>query len=285
MSNDLALAQQQVTAGWLIFLVLGTLVALLIAQAIGVFSRRSLPAFDRLTSAEGAGTLALVFFAALVVWIFTPAFYVSYHGVPATTQGTYNLSPRDQVVISAIAALAGLAALLIGNQAFRHEGLRRLGLTWGRLRAAIPQGLLGIVLVLPLLAWVTIFTMVAWRVMHLPHPEKHELLEVLGKTHDPKLASLLVITAVLIAPIYEELLFRGHLQTLLRYFLRRPWPAILLASAAFAVVHPWWTQPPIFFLAVCLGYSYERSNNLWVPILIHALFNATSVVVSLLVRS
>jgi membrane protease YdiL (CAAX protease family) len=285
MSNDLALAQQQVTAGWMIFLGFATLMALLITHAIGVFSRRTLPEFDRLGPAEHPGTLALIFFAALVAWIYTPVFYIRYRGIPATTQGTYALSPRDQVAIGAIGSLMGLAVLIIGNQTFREQGLRRLGLAWRRLRSAIPQGVLGIALVLPLLAWVTIFTMIAWRLMDLTHPEKHELLEILDKTHDPKLATLLVITAVLIAPVYEELLFRGHLQTLLRYFLRRPWPAILLSSAAFALVHPWWTQPPIFFLALCLGYAYERTNNLWVPILIHALFNATSVVISVFVHT
>jgi membrane protease YdiL (CAAX protease family) len=34
--------------------------------------------------------------------------------------------------------------------------------------------------------------------------------------------------------------------------------------------------PPIFFLAICLGYAYERTGSLWTSIVMHSLFNATS---------
>ena len=54
------------------------------------------------------------------------------------------------------------------------------------------------------------------------------------------------------------------------------WMAILLTSLLFATVHPLWTQPLIFVLALCLGYAYERTNNLWVTITMHALFNGVS---------
>jgi hypothetical protein len=54
------------------------------------------------------------------------------------------------------------------------------------------------------------------------------------------------------------------------------WAAILVTSVIFAVVHPAWTAPAIFLLSLCLGYAYERTGNLWVPILIHAAFNTTS---------
>jgi hypothetical protein len=59
------------------------------------------------------------------------------------------------------------------------------------------------------------------------------------------------------------------------------WVAILATSALFALVHPTWTWPAIFLLAVCLGYAYERTGNLWVPVVIHAAFNATSTVLFL----
>ena len=58
------------------------------------------------------------------------------------------------------------------------------------------------------------------------------------------------------------------------------WLAVLIASTCFALVHPWWTQAPIFLLAIVLGYVYERTGNLWAPILIHMGFNCTSLVIS-----
>ncbi len=51
----------------------------------------------------------------------------------------------------------------------------------------------------------------------------------------------------------------------------------------FSLVHPAWMFPVIFLLALCLGYAYERTQNLWVPIIIHAGFNAASTIAFLLI--
>jgi membrane protease YdiL (CAAX protease family) len=54
------------------------------------------------------------------------------------------------------------------------------------------------------------------------------------------------------------------------------WIAVIITSAVFALVHPLWTAPLIFLLALCLGYAYERTGSLWVPITMHAMFNISS---------
>ena len=43
-------------------------------------------------------------------------------------------------------------------------------------------------------------------------------------------------------------------------------------------------MPPLFVLAVCFGYVYERTGKLWVPIVMHALFNAVSITIALFTR-
>ena len=50
----------------------------------------------------------------------------------------------------------------------------------------------------------------------------------------------------------------------------------------FAVIHPLWTAPIIFFLSLALGYVYERTGNLWAVILLHAIFNTVSTTLYLL---
>ncbi len=91
------------------------------------------------------------------------------------------------------------------------------------------------------------------------------------------------VAAVLIAPIIEELLFRGLLQSTLRSLGYGPWLSIAIGSVFFILFHAapshW---PALFVLSMSLGYSYERSGSLLRPIFIHAIFNATSVVVTLL---
>jgi membrane protease YdiL (CAAX protease family) len=83
------------------------------------------------------------------------------------------------------------------------------------------------------------------------------------------------IGAGVIAPIAEELFFRGLLQTYLVRILRSRWAAILAASIVFALVH--WARPyhlpALAALALLIGYAYERTGSLLPPIVIHAAFN------------
>jgi len=87
-----------------------------------------------------------------------------------------------------------------------------------------------------------------------------------------------IAVAVMVAPVLEEMLFRGLFQTMLRSFLPGPWLCIAASSALFAIVHgnpSHW--PALFVLAMCMGYSYEKSGSLLRPIFIHSLFNAATI--------
>ena len=93
-----------------------------------------------------------------------------------------------------------------------------------------------------------------------------------------KLKIMMVIVAAGIVPIFEEMLFRGFLQSTLRS-ATGPWTAIIVTSVFFALVHwPNYTHMPALFLLSCgFGYAYERSGSLFRPILMHALFNSISI--------
>jgi membrane protease YdiL (CAAX protease family) len=92
-----------------------------------------------------------------------------------------------------------------------------------------------------------------------------------------KFASLF-FTAVIVAPVAEELLFRG---IILRGLLGRfkPWMAISLSAMLFALMHmnPWQTVPQ-FGLGLVLGWFYLRTRSLWPCIAGHALNNLLFVV-------
>ncbi len=101
--------------------------------------------------------------------------------------------------------------------------------------------------------------------------------------HEQLPLKLLVLGFVIIVvPVFEELLFRGLLQSMIRGFGHGPWEAIFLASAAFTVMHPLTHWLALFVLAGCMGYAYEKSGSLFRPIFIHAFFNAASVTAALL---
>jgi hypothetical protein len=79
--------------------------------------------------------------------------------------------------------------------------------------------------------------------------------------------------AVILAPLFEEFIFRGLIFKGLRRSWGR-WPSILASAALFAVVHPPLSVLPVFGLGVCAALSYERTGFLLAPILVHALYNA-----------
>ncbi len=86
--------------------------------------------------------------------------------------------------------------------------------------------------------------------------------------------------ATVMAPIAEEVFFRGLLQTAMMHVTRSRWKAIALASLIFGLVH--YRQPhtmgALIVLAVILGFAYERTGSLVPPVLIHAAFNAKTLV-------
>ena len=280
MSNTLASAQSQLSLPMILYLTIGLLAATAVALAAGVFRKHALHTPDRIALDEPPSTVFLIFMAGLTVWLLAPAFYVVFAYAPATTKGQIDLSQNEEAVLGAVSGLGGLVALLLGSLFYRKNAFARLGLGLRHLGQAVPRSLAAMIFVMPLMTWVSLLAVWLWQTLHWEHPLKHDLLQVLDQTSDFRLVALVIFTAAVIAPVFEELLFRGYLQTLLRHFFRRPWPAILLASLAFTAVHPWWSMPPIFFLSLCLGYAYERNGNLFLPILIHALFNALSILAS-----
>ena len=83
----------------------------------------------------------------------------------------------------------------------------------------------------------------------------------------------LLALGVLAAPLCEEFIFRGLLQSGLRRSLPA-WQAVTIAAALFAVMHPPAAMLPAFALGLCTGYAYERSGALLAPMLVHAGYNA-----------
>jgi membrane protease YdiL (CAAX protease family) len=93
-------------------------------------------------------------------------------------------------------------------------------------------------------------------------------------------STLLLVTGALVvivvAPVCEELFFRGLLFRVLR--MRMPlWAAALIDGVLFGAVHGSLVILPILaFLGVVLCYVYERTGTLFATIALHALNNTIS---------
>lgn len=98
-----------------------------------------------------------------------------------------------------------------------------------------------------------------------------ELLESAGL--DDSLTFMMFCYSVLLAPVCEELIFRGV--TLRQAKKSLPfWAANLFQAVLFGVYHMNMMQGIYaFFLALILGYICEKGNGIHSPILLHMLFN------------
>lgn len=87
---------------------------------------------------------------------------------------------------------------------------------------------------------------------------------------------MLAILIVVLAPVCEELFFRGVFYNLCREWVS-PVSSALLSSLVFTSVHqePSWFLP-VFVLGYGLARAYERSGSLGVSITIHAVQNGLS---------
>jgi hypothetical protein len=94
-----------------------------------------------------------------------------------------------------------------------------------------------------------------------------------AQTGDP--AGLAAVWAFggFVAPLVEEVLFRGYLHGAFKRFGGR-WVATLAGAAVFGAIHGNLAAAvPLAVLAICLALAYEAAGSLWVPILMHAGFN------------
>jgi membrane protease YdiL (CAAX protease family) len=87
---------------------------------------------------------------------------------------------------------------------------------------------------------------------------------------------LLFGTVAILAPIIEELLFRGLLQTSLSHRLPAI-PSVIIAATVFAAIHfdPY-AFPALFVMGGVFGYIYYRTGSLRVTILLHMINNGAA---------
>jgi membrane protease YdiL (CAAX protease family) len=193
---------------------------------------------------------------------------------------------RDHLVMS-IGAVVTIAAMMFLAHVHFHRGLKGFGLN---IRTIVKDFFMAIVNLLAawplMMAAITMTLFFAKLISGSDYEmQQHQQLELITEYPQLPLRIMIVVLAVIIGPLLEEMLFRGFIQTAMRSFFNirnSAWPAIAASSAFFALMHAdpghW---PALFVLGVCLGYSYEKSGSLFRPIFIHMFFNASSVAIAL----
>lgn len=391
--DDVSAVQAYWLAGVVLVIAAGAIVT-------GLLRPRPLDLPDRIPTYRSAWPFFGVTAAGLFLWLGSQVAYGIYifakMGTPTQPVAFDEsmLTAADFAFLATVPFFLAMAALLIGDIMLGRDVLSGLGVGWPKVLPGVGWGALAMVLVMPVMLLAGVLLQLAYKKIGFEHPTEHTLLTVLGESNQPFVQGLIIVGATIAAPLFEELLFRAHIQTLLRRLclwmaghapttgigfdvavpmpggmpmpgplptqsgppmqsgpppsgpppwaayppipqppavpwappltntpgslplpppgqpavlpfptgasaqplhpayatpvLPSPaggtypswpsWVAIFVTSGVFAIIHEAWTAPLIFLLALCLGYAYERTNNLWIPITMHAIFNIANTV-------
>lgn len=114
--------------------------------------------------------------------------------------------------------------------------------------------------------------------------EPQEAIEKLLQSKNKKELFYFFLDASLLAPVWEEIVFRGFFYPLFKAKIGKN-IALVLVSILFATAHyhlP--TFIPLAFFGMILGWVYENQGSLGYPIALHAIFNTFSATSVLLLR-
>ena len=223
--------------------------------------------------------------------------------------------PTDQDALVLVAVLNFLVLLIVPPLLGRISGATwdDLGLKWAGMGRNLARGVVACLLLAPLCYGLMALAVQIWP------PEEHPVLALVKHGLTPGVAAMTILSAVILAPAAEELLFRGIIMPWLEKVFRvapaapsesfleldepadgplvvpqpvtsRPaHPTLLLlpnviTSIIFAELHaPQWPAPlPLFILSMGLGVLYKRTGSLWAPIALHASFNGLSTIALML---
>ena len=202
------------------------------------------------------------------------------------------------LLVSATSSVGVLIGTILAacSMLLRHGSLSSVRLTPMPLMTLIGISLVAIVLFIPL-------TYIANGIVSLLVPYSHPLLESLSTQRSTFSLWLAVFSAVIVAPISEEFMFRGVLfgffQRIERYFTTRigtplvsngifsrstrnlPYFAILASGLIFGLLH--WGHGaawiPLSLLGMALAYLTHRTGNLLPAIAVHMTLNGFSTVI------
>ncbi len=114
-----------------------------------------------------------------------------------------------------------------------------------------------------------------------PQPDYFIKLSEMLNTDSSGSFLLLVLAIVVIAPLGEEMLFRGFLQKFLEEYWKDITRAILVTSMFFALIHlnPYWVIQ-IYLMGMILGYLAWRTGSVIPSFILHGINNGLALVLN-----
>ena len=247
----------------------------------------------------------------LGIWIVSQsivyAWLISWNGLDPGKIPTGELGARFAVIAGIAQVVVVIGCFIFLMKRYRYED-SDFGLSRNQILAGIKAGLIGFVMWVPLV-WLAQHILVYF--IEYSHPSLDRII-------DNKDLTILIdtwIAAVIVAPIVEEILFRGIIQGWLQRIRKESWqnpnpvllggemhvagtsdekpqrrkkkkqwlhrPAIVITSLLFGLAH--FSQGPapisLFILSLGLGYLYQRTGSIIACIVMHMILNAVTLMV------
>ncbi len=222
-----------------------------------------------------SGTLAAMFFGFLLGRLFTPGGEISY-------------AVSNMVAFSFILCFYVLLHFFSPFSLIKY--LQEKKLPFGK---ALFCGILGGIIAYPLIVFLsagvqavleTPFIKVFLERIGLDVSLQESVLTI-TETNDPWVLSLMVFTIVVLAPLCEEIFFRGCLYRMFRSYVGVIFGAIL-SGLIFGIIHfNLAAILPLVFFGIFLAFLYEKSGDIRVPIITHAFYNGLSVLLMVFVEA
>ena len=182
------------------------------------------------------------------------------------------------VYIFVLCPLIALSCWLVVRS--KNRGWRELGFKWGDPKRTLTYGGLGALGALMASFGIMLLIALVIYLLGGSNPLTAEAEQVETITRGQLLLSITVV--VILAPIFEELFFRGLFYPALRRSLG-PTLAIVIDGIIFGALHMRYLSiVSLILVGMILAYVYEKTESLYAPMLTHALYNGVVVAITLL---
>lgn len=206
------------------------------------------------------------------------------YGLLRQTDTTTDYTAQAVMMQSLVFHAAGLAAIIFIMRRERKEWHADFGLSSRRVWRDVAIGVLLYLAALPPLLFFSWLYQLLLDVFGY-ETSMQEVAWVITGELTPWQRVYLVLVAVTVAPLFEELLFRGIGVPMLA---RRVGivPAVAITSTVFALLHfhlP--SLVPLFVMSTAFALAYIRTESILVAFTMHALFNGVNLSMLIVLRS
>ena len=236
---------------------------------------------------------ALILFGANIVFITALGNFSAGPEVRDLTDGASNApsntnSQMTFAMISLVAAICSCLITLAWLRFLNPQAIRRLSLII--LPSDIALGIKASVLIIPPVLMLS-------GLVNLIVPYEHKVLDQVKEVDSIQIFAVMLLSTALIAPFFEEFLFRvlvqGGLQGMIDRVQHEPdlladsesyrpnsLLPILISSVVFALMHlgQGAAYIPLFVLSLGLGYLYRQTGNITAPLVVHMVLNGMTMI-------